>query len=90
MHFVAITILIVVLLLIIINRQHFIASYDMMINRATNPNWVRYHGREKDPWGKDYYDTYLGRQLYQDNHTIPSYNGDKNTISSYVGNNHGN
>lgn len=63
MHYLAIIVLIILLILILLNKERFIASYDMMINRSKNPTWTRYNGRDRDPWGRDYYDKFLGRQL---------------------------
>lgn len=62
MHIVALVLLLVVLFLIY-HREQFVASYDMMINRAKNPLFVQYHGREKDAYGYDYYDKFLQHQL---------------------------
>lgn len=63
MHQIAIILLIIVILYIIFNKEKFIASYDMMINRSLNPIWARYHGREKNPWGEDYYELFFKRQM---------------------------
>lgn len=63
MHIVVLGILIVVVLLIIYYRESFIASFDMMINRSTNPIWAKYNGRDKNPRGEDYYELFLKNQL---------------------------
>jgi len=63
MHIVALTLLLVVLFLIYYHSESFVASYDMMINRAKNPLFTNYHGREKDAYGNDYYDHFLSNQL---------------------------
>lgn len=63
MHLLGLIILLCIVLLIVFNRETFIASYDMMINRSRNPIWARYNGRDKNPWGEDYYELFLKHQL---------------------------
>ena len=63
MHIATLILLAIVLILIYRSNEKFIASFDMMINRAQNPLYVQYHGRLRDANGLDYYDHYLKNQL---------------------------
>jgi hypothetical protein len=75
MHLVNFALLITVLLLIVYYRESFIASYDMMINRASDPIFVTYFGREKDAMGNDYYDHLLKNQIQHEYIKNSSTNG---------------
>jgi hypothetical protein len=60
-------IIFVVIALVIIFREPFMASFNDMINRARDPIFVNYRGRERDIRGMDYYDHFLTNQVHNDN-----------------------
>lgn len=62
MHTFALVILALIVLLLYY-RESFIAQYDMMVNRAVNPIYVNYHGRERDESGRDYFDYLLKHEI---------------------------
>jgi len=68
MHIIAL-VLFALLAFFIITRETFIAAFNDMIDRSTDPIFVNYHGRERDWRGMDYYDHFLNDQLLYENLT---------------------
>jgi hypothetical protein len=62
--------LVVILILLIIwwvYREGFISSFNDVIDKALDPIFVNYRGRERDWRGMDYYDHFLEGQLLNEN-----------------------
>jgi cell shape-determining protein MreC len=64
MHLIMLAILIVIALIIIFYKEHFISNFDMIINTSLNPIYTNYNARNKlTPYGDDYIDLRLKQQL---------------------------
>lgn len=66
MHEIALVVFVLIALFIIF-REGFVSSFNDMINRAVDPIFVSYRGRERDWKGMDYYDHFLNNQLVAEN-----------------------
>ena len=57
----------IIIIYIIIYKDHFIAQFDMIINRSLNPIYTNYTARDKiTPYGEDTIDLFLKNQLYSE------------------------
>lgn len=66
MHLIGLIIFVVIALLIIF-RERFVASFNDIVNKSCDPIFVNYRGRERDRAGMDYYDHFLKNQIQRDN-----------------------
>ena len=59
--------IVVILIIMYMYKDHFIAQFDMIINKSLNPIYTNYHAREKiNGYGDDSIDAILKNQLMQD------------------------
>ncbi len=53
-----------IIIYIVVYKDHFISQFDSIVNYSLNPIYTNYHAREKvTPYGDDTIDLFLKRQL---------------------------